>query len=395
MKLIPICLALLMTGICSLGAAEAPRPITATPLADLPSRSWSGYQFLQADKEGRIFLLSEESLEVYQLSGDHRLTPRGRLLEDDGASKRPPFFQAAMSQTGDSWVLFSPPNHLYIYQGGRENHLQAPWLVAAVALDGKAPLLAVMPGEMNTTAPTSLHLKAPPLLQAWDGSRWNTLTDGEFLGDRPPGVGYGEQMRGEFSVFLQRTSDRQIWLADEHVYRLRQFSPSGNLKGELRTGDGQVAWIERSEEEWEKSEAAAKKGGLAGWSRRSLSEVKAEPVIRAMTPGRDGSIYMLVRTKDGLSLDRFQPSLATLDRVLLKGVELGSGPVALAASAEGLYIAPTASRDGVWLIKSGDLDGASWQPVPGAVLDGQPLSLLREKSDVSPIRKQRARKSQE
>src|SRR6478609_4572171 len=92
-----ICLTVLLIGLPPLEAAEAPGSITATRLADLPSRDWSGDQFLQADKEGRIFLLREETLEVYQLSGDHRLASRGRLLERDGASKHPPFFQAAMS----------------------------------------------------------------------------------------------------------------------------------------------------------------------------------------------------------------------------------------------------------------------------------------------------------
>jgi hypothetical protein len=92
MKVVRISLILLLAGLSSVWAVEPPATITATHLADLPSLAWKGGQFIQADKEGHIFLLREEALEVYQLSGENQLTPRGRLLEKD-PSEHPPFFR--------------------------------------------------------------------------------------------------------------------------------------------------------------------------------------------------------------------------------------------------------------------------------------------------------------
>ena len=112
---------------------------------------------------------------------------------------------------------------------------------------------------------------------------------------------------------------------------------------------------------------------MAGWSRRSLSAVRAATVIRAMTAGRDGAVYLLVETKEGLALDRFQPALLSLDRVLLAGLELGPGLPTMAAGNLGLYIAAWRGGDGMGLIDSEALDKADWKPVRNAVLNGQPL----------------------
>ncbi len=148
---------------------------------------------------------------------------------------------------------------------------------------------------------------------------------------------YAEQIKGEFSVFLAPTPERRLWIADQYAYRLRRLSPAGKLEEELTVGKGQVAWSERTHEEWTQLKARAKREGFA-LSRRSLSPVRAEEVFRAFTLGRDGFLYLLVRTESGLALDRYHPALLTLDRVLLKGIEV-PGRVMIAGGRQGIYIA--------------------------------------------------------
>lgn len=361
-------------------AAPGYSEIAAVALADVPSLQWEQRQTVQADKEGRVFLLRDEVFELYQISAGGALIPKGRLLRDSAAPlKTPPIHDASMSLGGDAWLLFAFPNRLFLFQHGRVDTIEAPWMISTAILDGTEPLVAVMPGEMNTTAPSILRLDKLPALQRWDGKRWDTLAEREFPREPPAGVERIDFWKGEYKGFLALTSDRHLWMADQYAYRLRHFSVSRKLEDELVAEGGKVKWSERTEEEWTKAEEAAKKGGLKGWSRDRLSAMRAEEVVRGMTVGRDGAVYLLIQTRKGLALDRFQPALQRLDRVLLPaGLDLGSGRITMAAGNQGLYLAGWAGRGGLWLIESTVLDTSDWRPVPEAVLNGHPLILPQE-----------------
>jgi len=54
----------------------------------------------------------------------------------------------------------------------------------------------------------------------------------------------------------------------------------------------------------------------------------------------------------------------------------------MAAGRQGLYIAASAGRDGLWHIDSELLDKADWQSVSDAVLNGQPLVPVKDKGKV-------------
>jgi len=334
-----------------------------------PSEAWPGRQFVQADKQGRVFVL-RDTLDLYQISPVGRLILKGRFTDDHTSKDRPPITAAAMSLTGSVWVLFSFPNHLDIFRGEkRTEHLEAPWMVSAVSAGQGEPIIAVMPAEMGTAAPTSLRLDSPPLLQEWDGKQWNNLAEGQFAGRRPDGVTRPEHLRGNSDVLLAPTPERHLWMVDEHAYRLRHFSPSGMLKDELTVGGGQVTWKERTPEEWAKAESTAKRAGIA-FSRSSLSAVHALTVIRAMAIGRDGAIYLIVEAEKGLALDRFDPGLLTLDRVILAGLDPGSGRLTMAAGRQGLYIS---GGSHLWQIDSDALEKVEWRPIQDAMLNGQQL----------------------
>jgi hypothetical protein len=88
-------------------------------------------------------------------------------------------------------------------------------------------------------------------------------------------------------------------------------------------------------------------------------------------------VYLLVNTDQGLALDRFDTTLLTLDRVILKGVDV-PGKFMMAGGKQGLYISAWAASNGVWHIGSETLQAADWQPVEEVVLNGQPLAPPKE-----------------
>src|SRR5262245_27095408 len=168
MKPASLLLAGLLGGAVALIAEETPpgySAVVASALPDLPSREWPERQFVQADKEGRVFVLREDTLELYQLSGAGKLVPKGRILEDESSTERPLIFDATMSPAGDAWVLFSPPHFLHIFRDGHLQTIEANWVVSGIATDGAEPRIAVLPLETNNSAPSSLRLDQPPLLQ--------------------------------------------------------------------------------------------------------------------------------------------------------------------------------------------------------------------------------------
>jgi hypothetical protein len=358
-------------------AATAPTEyskLAVASLPDLPSRSWGADpQVLQADKDGRIFVLRRNTFEVYQLTTSGKLVAKGRLGKDAAFEPRGYSARATMSLDGGEWVIYSKPNYIYVFRGSDMKSLESPWEISALVSNGGDLFAALVPAEMNTTAPTMLRLKRLPLLQQWDGNRWTTMAEGPFPGNRPAGVNHAAFMDGLYSVLLAPTLERRLWMADEFAYRLRRFSPSGKLEDELSVEGGKTTWSNRSDKEWAQAEAAAKRGGMAGWSRNSLSAARAETVFRGMAVGRDGAVYLLVETKHGMALDRFQPALLSLDRVLLTGLEASPGLPTMAAGNLGLYIAGWSGRDGIGFIDSETLDAADWKPVDGAVLNGQAL----------------------
>jgi hypothetical protein len=73
-----------------------------------------------------------------------------------------------------------------------------------------------------------------------------------------------------------------------------------------------------------------------------------------------------------LALDRFDPSQNLLERVLLDGVTVSSGPMTAALSGDELWLGGRLAADGLWRISLEDLTAARWKPVKGVTIDGKP-----------------------
>lgn len=352
--------------------------VRAEPLAvDDSSPIWEGRQFLQADKQGRVFLLNADTLEVFQITTNGKLSLREELkpLADHEASRL--VHQAVMSPSGDVWVLLQPGNRVRRFEGRKEKPLPAvKWRPAAVAAPDGAPVIAVLPMEIVSGRDMGGDLESresrekPPFLLRLGSTRWETLQEGDFLFLENPDAGLLDSARGASEVWLAATPEGSLWVANRNAYRLQHVSPLGKVKLELVVGKGKPEWIERTEENWTRLEEIARKEKFP-FSRSRLSTVTYKPVVRAMAYGRDGRVYLAVDTPDGLALDRFDPdpNRQVLERVLLQGIEPGN--LTMAAGRHALFFAAVEGTQGRWSIGWELLETAKWKPVAEAALKGQ------------------------
>jgi sugar lactone lactonase YvrE len=167
-----------------------------------------------------------------------------------------------------------------------------------------------------------------------------------------------------------------VWIAEEHGYRLRHFSPVGKLLSELTVGKGKPAVRERSAAEIEQQLARAQQGAGQRLNPASL-RFTAPRTLDGLAAARDGRVYIVVEPAgDGdrapLALDRFDPVRLTLERVLVDGIA-ERGRVSVALGRDALYIAPFSAEAGLWRLPWDQLEAAKWERVGDGKLNGEPL----------------------
>jgi hypothetical protein len=115
-------------------------PVSRAQAEPLPviesSPSLRGPQFVQADKQGRVFVLEGDTLEIFQIVAGDKLASRGKL-EATGSvetGERALLRQAVMSPAGDVWLLLESTGKVRLFRGGKEKSLPpTDWIVTALA----------------------------------------------------------------------------------------------------------------------------------------------------------------------------------------------------------------------------------------------------------------------
>ena len=351
------------TTVAPLGAADAPpahvRAVT------LPAPSLAEHQFVQADKDGRVFLLDSRTLDVLPLTARGlgavtlRLTPRAPLKE--------PVSRAAMGTTSDVW--FVKANDPCFFAGGEEKPLPpAQWWPDNVALLGDTPVIAVRPGLMIGARPANIRdMRLPeeaPWLLSLSGDRWEPLVTGNW---KDTGEGMGDTMTA-FAVKVAASSNRSFWMAREYAYRVRRLSPTGRLREELVVGEGTPTRLSGEAIAAAEKNAAAfaaahpKPGQAPGSSSASFfTPMTNAPVIKAITEGRDGRLYVLATVAGDLVLDRYDPVVKKMGRVRLPFTY--TGIMSMAAGKDGLFFAAYQAKAGRWLVPWEELERARWSAV--------------------------------
>jgi hypothetical protein len=332
-------------------------------------------QFLEADAQGRVFLLHGDTLEVDQILPSGRIvvgrTPHGGEASGDVV------MDTALSPDGSSWLLSTGPDELMLLTGEDRRQLPTPhWWISALAYTADGPVVAVVPawvGGADTTG--QAEWDKPPLLLRFDDQKWQTLSVQEPLDDLtrqthgaqdPPAVPSLEEIKGERDTSLAAERKGALWTMQQNAYLLKRYSRQGAVEESVAVNGGHVQWKDRSEEDWKALEKASQAAG-ATFTRSRHPQAAAVRVVRGLTT-QDNRIYLVVETPEGVALDRWDEGTQILDRLLLVGITPGRSYLSVAAGRDGLYMTARGLGEPIWRLDWQRLEDAKWKAVPDAVV---------------------------
>jgi hypothetical protein len=339
-------------------------------------------QFLAADLQGHLFLLRGDTLEVFRqgngASFDRRMGKLacGRLADTA--------YAAAMDPRGWRWAVGSPDGLALCDFAKEQRSPGLDWEVSSVTFSRSGPLVAVAASGPTPDVATGQFQTKVPRVFGLEDDRWHPVIWAPVpeLKDLPKDrmaaiaqikanpLGAWTAVKARSDSLICAGPKDAIWLASSNSYRLQKVSVSGSLQPEreIVVGNGEVEWQKATAEE--RQHLARDLQAQGGHLIRGSALPRG--VIRALLCGGDGVVYLVVATTDGLALDRFSPSQNVLERVLLDGVTVSSGPMTVALAADELWLGGRMAADGLWRISLEDLDAARWQPVKDVTIDGKP-----------------------
>lgn len=377
--------ALLALSLAGVRPTAAAGPAHVKPERIAEPGSWTAPQFVQADAAGHVVLLRSDTLEVYPLTPKGTFAPPANLERFPTAEDHPFIRDAALAPGGDEWVLLDVGHGPRSFRDGKERQIPVlGWRATAVVMAGGRPVVAALPAparDVNLVARRDGKValdsaEPPPLLLSLGESGWETVAreDYDF------GSLHWPEANGKMYLLrdarLAADAKGNLWLAEEFGYRLRKFTPAGRLLAQLAVGKGKPAVKERSP-----AELAAELGQQHQATGRKPDPASlrfsAPRAVDGLVATRDGRVYVLVEVAaDGkearLALDRFDPSVPSLERLVLDGVA-GGGRFSLAAGRDALYLAAFSGEDGMWRLPWDILDGARWERVGKAAWNGESL----------------------
>ncbi len=343
-------------------------------------------QFMQADTEGRVFLLHGDNLQIDQILPSGKTVVAHAAAPAGGAAAADWVADAAMSPDGGAWLLeCAPDGHLSLLQGDERRQVPAVgWMVSALTYTRSGPVVAVVPArdtQRNAAAPSNFKdpaWDAPPLLMQYDDQGWRTLVTQsprrfeQGKSTDVPSPGSFLKTKAERDTRLAAGRDGAIWVGQQNAYALKMYSAAGIAKESVTVGGGQVRWAERSEDEWQAMEKRAQAEGIK-LDRAAVGASQAVRVVRGMT-AQGNRVYLVVETSQGLAVDCWDHTTQQLNRVLLGEIPSGMRYLSVAAGRSGLYLAGRGLGEPVWEISWDQLD-ERWKPVPqvkteaGALVD--------------------------
>jgi hypothetical protein len=352
---------------------QAPESVPSLRPEHLPGASaWPHWQILQADGKGRLFLLRNDTWEVYPLSADGELGEPRQLEagpghpEIQGDSRA---VGAVMSRDGD-WATHEV-YQVRLFDGTEEQLLAAPkWSISGIALLGDDPVLSGTPHSLALGALGKQEIpESAPLFLRWDGDRWEPLADSRTVFDEKQGPAEFDEQR---SARLFGSSDDRLWVAFDYRHRFHEYSPAGRLLTEIVVADGEARPAADAESRQEQLAEEARQWTKEFGGRVKavvVTEVTATPVAKAIAEGPDGRLYFLIAGGAGtpgaeMTLERYDPVNLRLERLPLRMPS--QGRCNMAAGQSGLYIAADVAKKGLWRMSWEQLDAAEWMPVEDA-----------------------------
>lgn len=355
-------------------AASAPTASSKQPRLDVvrgrtlpPLRDWTGMQSIHATEKGRVYLLRSGTLEVYPLDGADKLGEPTKL-KSSGADSPASVRVAAMGEP-EEW-LFLGSNLRWVVDGKEVPLGPLNQVPLSVTLAGGKPvalLSAIQFRRDKVEIPSEL-----PSLARWDGDEWQPLVVESIADPDPSSM---KALNARDSV-LASDSKGELWRAQIYEPRVSHYSASGKLRLEWTTEKGKTvqasdAQVDRTRRELERVSRGMGGRADAPVARKSFEVNTAQPLQRALTVARDGTVYLLIRDPEkqqSSRLRRWDPLRRVLDEVALP-IDI-PGRATMALGTEGLHIAHFNAADGRYFIPQETLDAARWRAVRDVEIDG-------------------------
>jgi hypothetical protein len=332
-------------------------------------------QFLAADAKGHPLLLRGDSLEVFGLGPDAGFDRRIGQLTCDRSSG--PVYAAAMDPVSLSWAVGLAGSAKEVDLCDFSEQTTPPeigWVISSVTYSSSGPLVGVTclgprPGL------TSGHEKSVPRVFGLQDGRWQPIAWAPVAESKEmpanPMDGMAEAKAMSDASYCAGPNGA-LWAASWNSYHLQKLSSSATPEHDIVVGSGEMAWHKLDKEEEGHEQRASAAAGANRLMVPSSSAGVPRGVVRALVCARDGYLYLVVSTPEGLALDRYNPSQSSLDRVMLDGATVSSGPMTVALTSDQLWLGGRLATDGIWRIPSEDLDTAHWKPVKNVKADGKP-----------------------
>jgi hypothetical protein len=328
-------------------------------------------QFLAADSKGHPFLLRGDTLEVFRLGAGAAFDRRvGRLacghLSDSA-------YAAAMDPTGSTWAV-SSPTELALCDFVKEQRPPGlEWVVSSLTFSRSGPLVAVTGLGPPPDAAEARFKRTEPRVFGLKDDRWQPVVWGPIPELKEMPQNPMPQIKAQTDSLICTGPKDAIWLASWNSYRLERVSGSERPERQIVVGSGEVEWQKLEKKEQQDREKRDRRAQGTDLIQGSAVSSVPRGVVRALLCAPEGVLYLVVSTTNGLALDRFNPSQSALERVLLDGATVSSGPMTAALVADGLWLGGRFAADGLWRISLEDLASAHWKPVKDARIDGKPL----------------------
>jgi hypothetical protein len=332
-------------------------------------------QFLAVDSKGHPLLLRGDTLEVFRLGADARFDHRLGKLACDLSSD--PAYAAALDPKGSTWAV-SSSRELALCDFVKEQRPPGlDWTVSSLTYSRTGPLVAVTSlGPHAEAGEPQFRTKVPRVFGLADG-RWHPVSWAPVLElkEMPKNpLDVLSAGKAQSDALICAGPKDAIWLASWNAYRLQKLSAAEKPEREIVVGSGNVEWqkLDKQQQDREARNRAAQ-GSNPLLQAFAVSAVP-RGVVRALLCGREGLLYLVVSTDEGLALDRFDPVQNLLERVLLSEATVSSGPMTAALGTDQLWLGGRLAADGLWRISLDDLATAHWTPVKGLKVNGKPLS---------------------
>jgi hypothetical protein len=312
---------------------------------------WEATQAVQADRQGHIYLLRADTLEVYPVLKNGSLGKPSKL--EAASSLQGPVLKAAMGDGPGDWLLCFPFEVRWFADGKEKPVPPLPWMPHGVGFLRGDPIVSVVarPAPVNGQVIRKMGEAPPaggPVVMTFDGERWSTVVEGDWPATRDS----GEILEGTArSVFGDR--EGKLWMSRDFAYVLDRYSAAGRRLLRVETKTGGVVH--------KAAKDVPAPPEISSADRAHFHPFLGVLQIADLTEGPDRRIYLAVQGQKGLSIDRYDPAQAILERTDL-GFE-APGYVSLAAGKDALYIAAPRGDQGRWRVSWEDLDRAAWKRV--------------------------------